>query len=231
MELLSSVTVFFSKLDVIYFFSKLDFIAIFSGIIVPYWLTRITLKEANIQRLKQNESSKKQIEKQNTFVIKKDKMVFANQVILSKYDEFNLTILEYIDLNYQKYANVSNAFFHDDYSELLEIKEKISVLSLKIHNLERKIIVLLSFCPDFEEAWYMLKNSYKPLDTFILDYKEKYPEEMVGVLTEWELDDILTIQSDNYFNALKKVEKDFTFKSIKLKKIINASILKIMSNL
>lgn len=118
------------------------------------------------------DQTEKQITKQNSLEVKKEKRMLATQIRLDKYEDLYESLSDYVRLVNQSYLNIFDHTHSDKYSEkktLEQIREREEELQLEIGPKSRKIEILSAYHPEIRKEWFLLSVRYTEIADIIYD--------------------------------------------------------------
>ena len=165
--------------------------------------------------------TEKQIAKQNTLEIKKEKRMLATQIRLDKYEDLYESLTEYARLVNQSYLNVLRYAHPDDYSEkktLDQIRIIEDDFQKEIGMQSRRTEILSAYHPEIKEDWKTLNKLYGEMSNIIYD-GFTYPGRSKPVM------------KDNSFNNLRSKNDLFNLQAMAIQDMLANATVKIIRDL
>ena len=165
--------------------------------------------------------TEKQIAKQNTLEIKKEKRMLATQIRLDKYEDLYESLTEYARLVNQSYLNVLRYAHPDDYSEkktLDQIRIIEDDFQKEIGMQSRRTEILSAYHPEIKEDWKILNKLYGEMANIIYD-GFTYPGRSKPVM------------EDNSFNNLRSKNDLFNLQAMAIQDMLANATVKIIRDL
>ena len=165
--------------------------------------------------------TEKQIAKQNTLEIKKEKRMLATQIRLDKYEDLYESLTEYARLVNQSYLNVLRYAHPDDYSEektLDQIRIIENDFQKEIGMQSRRTEILSAYQPEIKEDWKILNKLYGEMANIIYD-GFTYPGRSKPVM------------KDNSFNNLRSKNDLLNLQAMAIQDMLANATVKIIRDL
>ena len=165
--------------------------------------------------------TEKQITKQNSLEVKKEKRMLATQIRLDKYEDLYESLTEYTRLVNQSYLNVLYYIHSDEYSEKRTIEELRIIeddLQNEIGIKSRRTEILSAYHPEIREKMVIQKRLYGEIADIIYD-GYAYP----GRYKAWA--------KDTSFENLREKNHLFNLKCIEIQEMLTTAIIDIINNL
>ena len=163
----------------------------------------------------------KQITKQNSLEIKREKRMLATQIRLDKYEDLYESLTEYARLVNQSYLNVLRYAHPDDYSEkktLDQIRIIEDDFQKEIGMQSRRTEILSAYHPEIKEDWKTLNKLYGEMSNIIYD-GFTYPGRSKPVM------------KDNSFNNLRSKNDLFNLQAMAIQDMLANATVKIIRDL
>ena len=165
--------------------------------------------------------TEKQITKQNSLEVKKEKRMLATQIRLDKYEDLYESLTEYARLVNQSYLNVLRYAHPDDYSEkktLDQIRIIEDDFQKEIGMQSRRTEILSAYHPEVKEDWKILNKLYGEMGNIIYD-GFTYPGRSKPVM------------KDNSFNNLRSKNDLFNLQAMAIQDMLANATVKIIRDL
>ena len=165
--------------------------------------------------------TEKQITKQNSLEVKKEKRMLATQIRLDKYEDLYESLTEYARLVNQSYLNVLRYAHPDDYSEkktLDQIRIIENDFQKEIGMQSRRTEILSAYHPEIKEDWKTLNKLYGEMSNIIYD-GFTYPGRSKPVM------------EDNSFNNLRSKNDLFNLQAMAIQDMLANATVKIIRDL
>ena len=165
--------------------------------------------------------TEKQITKQNSLEVKKEKRMLATQIRLDKYEDLYDSITEYTRLVNQSYLNVLYYIHSDEYSEKRTIEELRIIeddLQNEIGIKSRRTEILSAYHPEIMNEWNVLSKMYEEIADIIFDgftYPGRFEPKV----------------KDSSFDTLKEKHNLFNEQYCKVQDMLTSAIVNIINDL